>query len=134
MVSRRCNDLIELSPYLLAIGDGKPPANISIPTGYPMGNGSLPPWIITIKDQSWEQVTVRAGTFRALRIDVAGRRGSGMRGRGNYAEGRFEMSVWYAPTVKRFIKLERKAWSADTFNPEQIGDEVVQLIAYHPPS
>lgn len=128
------NDLIELSPYLLAIGDGKAPTDMSTPTGYPIGDASLPSWIITIKDRSWERVAVRAGTFRALRIDVAGKRGSGMRGRGNYAEGRFEMSVWYAPTVKRIVKLERKVWSADTFNPAEIGDDVVELLAYHPAS
>lgn len=128
------SDLIELSPYLLAVGEGKPPADISVPTGYPMGASGLPSWIIAIDERGWEQVTVGAGTFRALRIDVTGKRGQGIRGRGNDAEGRFKMSVWYAPEVKRFVRLEREVWSADTFSPQKTGDDVVELLAYRPPS
>ncbi|MGA8006547.1 MAG: hypothetical protein WCA17_10630 [Burkholderiales bacterium] len=128
------DDLVELSPYLLAINGGNVPSDIQRPTGYPRGNGSLPPWAITINNRSWERVTVHAGTFTALRIDVAGNRDHGMRGRGNEAEGRFEMTIWYAPEVKRFIKLVRKAWSADTFNPAQTEDSEVELLSYRPSS
>jgi S1-C subfamily serine protease len=128
------DDLIELSPYLLAINAGRAPTDIDVPVGYPSGGGGLPDWVITLKDRRSEDVTVPAGTFRTLRLDLAGRRTSGAHMPGRAIEGRFEMTVWYAPEVKRFVKLVRKVWSAAAFNPSQIGENVVELLDYRPPS
>ncbi|MGA8005583.1 MAG: serine protease, partial [Burkholderiales bacterium] len=128
------NDLVELSPYLLAVSGARAPADSPEPVGYPLGGGSLPGWAITLSDRGWEQVTVPAGTYRALRFDLAGHRTGRAGTRGGGTEGRFEMSVWYAPEVKRFVKLVRKVWSADAFSPSQTGEYVVELLAYRPPS
>ncbi|HEX7053770.1 MAG TPA: hypothetical protein VF211_07535, partial [Burkholderiales bacterium] len=125
------NDMIELSPYLLAINGDHAPTNIPVPVGYPLGGGSMPDWGITVEDKQWAQVTVPAGTFRALRLDIAGHRGG--RGRGNAVDGRFEMTVWYAPEVKRIVRLVRKVWSADAFSPSQTGENVIELVKYRPP-
>jgi hypothetical protein len=124
---------MELSPYLLAASAGKPPAEVSDPGGYPIGSRGLPSWIVKATVQGWDQVAVPAGTFKALRLDVKGRRSAPIGGRTSFA-GRFEMSVWYAPDVNRIVRQEHRVWSADGISPALIADEVLELAAYRPPS
>jgi len=127
------NDLIELSPYLLAANDGKAPGDVPDPQGYPSGGAGYPGFIATVTEHGWEQVTVPAGTFRALRVTVSGRRSNGFHTRAS-ATGRFEMTIWYAPEVKRFVKMVQKIWSADAFAQSLTAEDVVELRSYRPPS
>lgn len=123
----------ELAPYLLAASAGKAPADIGDPGGYPIGSPGLPSWIAKATVRGWEQVAVSAGTFRALRVDVTGRRSYPIGGRTSFA-GRFEMSVWYAQDVNRVIRQEHRVWTSDGLSPILGAHEVLELIAYRPPS
>ena len=125
------NDLIEMSPYLLAAGDGKAPEDVSPPQGYPTGGAGYPGFIVRAKVQGWEQVTVPAGTFRAQRVTVSGFRRFHTRAS---ATGKFEMTIWYAPEVKRFVKMVQKIWSADAYAPDLTAKDVVELRSYRPAS
>lgn len=127
------NALLELAPYLLAASDGKAPADVPSPTGYPVGGGGLPGWKATAQVKDWTQVTVPAGTFRALRVEVSGRRIGGYTTRTS-AAGRFKMTLWYSPDVKRIVRIEHRVWSADAFASTQTGEDVVELLSYRPPS
>jgi len=127
------NDLIEMSPYLLAAGDGEAPGDVPDPQGYPRGGAGYPDFIATVTPHGWEQVTVPAGTFRALRVTVAGRRSTNFHTRAS-ATGKFEMTIWYAPEVKRFVKMVQKIWSADAYKHVLDAEDVVELRSYRPPS
>lgn len=125
--------LVEFAPYLLAGSKGQAPTDVPSAAGYPLGGGGLPGWVVSTQVHDWEQVRVPAGTFRALRIEAVGRRSANFSARSTVT-GRFRMSVWYAPEVKRFVRLEHRVWSADAFTPTQIGEEVIELLSYQPSS
>lgn len=125
--------ITELAPYLLAASGGKVPADIGNPEGYPIGSPGLPSWLVRATVQGWEQVTVPAGNFRALRIRVAGQRSTPIGSRTSFA-GRFEMNVWYAPDVNRIVRQEQKIWTADGISPSLAADEVLELTSFRPPS
>jgi hypothetical protein len=124
-------NVTELGPYLLAASAGKAPAEIHDPGGYPIGSPGLPSWIAKAAVQGWEQVTVPAGTYRALRVDVTGRRSFPIGGRTAFA-GRFEMSVWYAQDVNRVVRQEHRVWTADGLAPILAAHEVLELLSYRP--
>lgn len=126
--------LTELAPYLIAANGGKAPADPGRVSGYPIGGAGLAPWITRTSVQDWEQVTVPAGTFRVLRVEV-----NGDRERPAFTNvsniGRFRITAWYAPEVKRFVRLEHRTWSGTISGVgQQSGDEVVELLKYVPGS
>lgn len=123
----------ELAPYLLAAFGGKVPADIGNPGGYPIGSPGLPSWLARATVLGWEQVTVPAGTYKALRVRITGQRSAPIGGRTAFA-GRFEMSVWYAPDVNRTVRQEHRVWTADGISPVLAAEEVLELLAYRPPS
>ncbi|MGA7986033.1 MAG: S1C family serine protease [Burkholderiales bacterium] len=127
------DSLIEMSPYLLAATDGKTLASVSPPEGYPSGGSGYPGFVATVTEEGWEQVTVPAGTFRALRVTVVGHRSTSFHMRASVT-GKFEMTIWYAPEVKRFVKIVQKIWSADGFAQSLTAKDVIELRAYHSPS
>jgi hypothetical protein len=59
----------------------------------------------TVTVIGWENVTVPAGTFKALNIAVISYNSSARDPRGS--RGQTATSVWYAPEVKRFVKVEQ---------------------------
>jgi S1-C subfamily serine protease len=124
--------LLEMAPYLLAASGGKAPADFATAVGYPLGGLGLPNWAISVRHQSWEQVTVPAGTFRALRIDVTGQRERPVF-TSEPITGHFKMSVWYAAEVQRFIKLRHQMWHGPASRPNrQLSDDSVELLSFRP--
>jgi len=128
------NTVVELAPYLVAANHDKAPADFPGPVGYPLGSPALPGWVVSIQVEGWEKVTVPAGTFRALRIECTGRRSAPLSSKGGLLAGRFKMNVWFAPEVKRLVRMEHKVWSADSFAPTLINDNLLELTSYRPPS
>lgn len=123
--------LVELAPYLhsvLAKNETRMWGNL---TGYPLGNAMLAPWTITVRESSQEEytVTVAAGTFKATRIDVSGRRAATLSGVGPLAHesGRFRFRAWYAPEVQRYVKLQHETW---TLGGAPSGEQLVELTSY----
>lgn len=125
--------LVELAPYLVAVNDGKDPPDFDNPSGYPRGGGGLPGWAESVEDKGWEQVTVPAGSYRALRLEVSGRRIGHFHTRAAVT-GRFHVTTWYAPAVRRVVKVERLEWSADAYASSETGDYVLELLTYRPAS
>lgn len=127
------NVLVELAPYWLSSEQAPALAETAAISGYPLGGLSQRAWRTSARVLGWDQVDVPAGRFRALRVEVSGHRA--VRGNANDTVGRFLLTVWYAPDVKRLVRLEHKAWSgAYTNRGRQIGEEVVELVSYRPPS
>jgi S1-C subfamily serine protease len=120
-------ELTEFAPYFLA-ANGEKASTIAITAaGYPVGSGN-PSWITQTEPPTWEQVTVPAGTFRALRLEI-----SGKRERSPFSPivtYRFKVRIWYAPEVQRYVRLEHMEWLSD----RQASDVVVELVKFSPPS
>ena len=76
-------------------------------------------WSVSV--QGWEDVTVPAGTFRAIRIDLK-RTNSG--GRRTVKQE----TLWYAPAVKRHVRLEEHEYVAG-YHLKHTVEELVRFVA-----
>jgi len=119
--------LTEFAPYLFAAGGEQAVRDVTDATGYPTSGDSG--WVTTSAPPVWEKVTVPAGTFRALHFVIRGHRE--VRPFSPIVVYRFEISVWYAPEVKRYVRLEHKTWLSLS---KPNSDEVVELVKFNPPS
>jgi len=121
--------IIEFAPYALARADGKLP-DIGPATGYPLGGFSE--WNVRSAMQGWESVTVAAGTFKAMRVDLSGERKQPAFTNISHTRT-FKVTIWYAPEVKRFVRLEHRAFGGSISTAGQpIGFEVTELTSFAP--
>jgi hypothetical protein len=81
------------------------------------------PW--TAKVRGWEDITVPAGTFRALRIELEN---SCYYNSVDAGMCRQTDVVWYSPLVKRHVRLERRAYK-DAYLGRNIEEELVSYTA-----
>lgn len=132
--------LLEVAPYLVAASEGNAPAELGSPFGYPLsgiafaGDAKSLAYKTRMRAGDWEEVTVPAGTYRALRYEVSGTRegqtSTGGSPLNRSAVTRFKVDVWYAPDIGRIVKLQHKAW---TFAAAPFNDDAVELLEYRPP-
>ena len=127
VVARPLSGLLvhEFSPYLAAFG------------GFPAGGGSfavsLPQpswgtqWTATATPRGTERLTLPAGSFDALRVDIYGTRFF-IRGQMDDAIDPVKLysTVWYAPAAKRVVQLTRITQAAALNELER---DQYQLIA-----
>ncbi len=131
----RDSEFVEIAPYLLSLNEGKAPEDEVRPTGYSTQNG-MPiafraDWVTSVVPHDWEEVTVPAGTYRALRYEINAKRASAaMSGAGSQQLTEFKMNVWYSPDVRRMVKLEHQVWA---FNPSPYANDEVELVEYRAP-
>jgi hypothetical protein len=121
---------IELSPYLLnAAVNGMLP---NPPTHYPL-DGSSEAFRVRVNGVVEDQVSVPAGTFKTVRVDVTGERGAsgfpGLSGglMNTMAVTRFRYTAWYSREMNRYVMVRHQQ-----FNPggSPVTDEVVQLVSH----
>jgi serine protease Do len=127
--------LLEVAPYVVAANEGKAPENLGRPVGYPFGNylfaGERPAEFKTrVRTHDWEEITVPAGTYRAIRYEVDGERDRTAGILARAATVRFKVNIWYAPEIGRIAKLQHRAWSLDS---APFSDEAVELLEYRAP-
>jgi len=122
--------LVEISPYLVASGDEGALLGSPSITGYPHGQTGLSPWRIRVTKWGWEQVSVSAGSYCALRIQIDGEREQQVFAWGQ--DGEFSIIAWYAPEVKRLVRLEHKTW--EPFSHKLNEHKVLELVSFRPPS
>jgi hypothetical protein len=111
-VYRRGADLVEFAPFAAAFQNLKP--GEPIPSVKVQGleghsawvSGDLPYRFDGGRVIGSEQVTVPAGTFDAVRVELNGRVSNLAMGGSAIVRGyaRFRQTVWYAPQVKRVVK------------------------------
>jgi hypothetical protein len=58
-----------------------------------------------VKVMGWEEVTVPAGKFRALKVESEG---SFQRADDAFVSGKARSVIWYAPEVRRWVKMTRE--------------------------
>jgi hypothetical protein len=100
--------LEEFSPFLQAFGQ--------IDRGWRKGNIPAPPeaafasgWTISASAAAEETVTVPAGSFKAIRVELSGALLGAPRTAAQQVTA-FNQRIWYAPQVKRVVKYERSSF------------------------
>lgn len=119
-------NLVEFAPYLLAKGGEGAIRNVTAVDGYP--TAATTAWDTQVNASLWEQVTVPAGSFRALHLEITGE--ATVEQTGMFRPQRYVMDVWYAPDVKRYVKLEHKVWRAGNV----IDHDEIDLVSFSPRS
>lgn len=114
---------LEFNPYFFAYdGDGRNPDPV---TGYPTGASSSS-WSTRTRVTRNVPVRVPAGNFNTLMVEIEGERAaSGEAWRRAVETGRFAVTVWYAPEVKRYVRVENRVWLG---NAQLYGDERIDLV------
>ncbi len=119
---------LEYFPFALA--GGEPPASWPAPSGYPVYATPYLEWKYAVKVGGWESVTVPAGTFRALRVEVEGSRGRDPDPFWWPKQAmRFQHTIWYAPEAKRYVKARHLAWS---MTGAPFADDAIELLEFRP--
>lgn len=118
--------LVEFAPYLSFDDAGAAPPRAE-GAGYP--DAASAGWTVSMAPRGAESVTVPAGTFTAFRVDLHGVRSfapSNTSGVHQVAHS-FDYSVWYAPDVGRYVRVQHRVWNRSF---AAIADEVVELVEY----
>lgn len=117
-------DVVELSPYLQAFAV---PQSGSAPVAMRAAQWGTE-WSATARFGVRERVTVPAGTFDAMRVNVLARRPF-LRGQMDDAidPTRLDLAAWYAPQVKRYVRLTVLS-HAEGLNP--LLRDTYELIEY----
>lgn len=117
-------DVVELAPYLQAFGA---PQAGHAPVAMPAPKWGTA-WTATARFGARERVTVPAGTFDAMRVDVLGRRPF-LRGQMDDAIDpiRLDLTAWYAPQVRRYVRLAVSSYAAG-LNP--LLRDAYELVEY----
>jgi hypothetical protein len=117
--------LVEFSPYL-SLPDPrlKTPLRMKSGSGYPSGGiAATGDWQVTMTVLPDAPVTVPAGTFQASRVEVKGVRTAPA---ATYVT-RFQITIWYAPEVKRYVRLDHRTWNSSS---ALSADEIVELVQF----
>ena len=121
----------DFSPYVQAFGDleeGKT-VRIQVPSSRWGGDGQPYPLDVTMKGE--EDITVPAGKFRARHIEIRGAaQAFGLAYGGNAAQSgavlRVIVDIWYAPSIKRYVKYVGNA----TYSNARLESSSFELISY----
>jgi hypothetical protein len=120
--------VIELAPYLR--NWAKPGSRQSAAAGYPSGPAEQ--WQVDAPQMVDEEIAVSAGKFKTVRVQVSGTLSS-FGGLGSSSDlpkpARFRYTAWYAPEIKRYVKIRHQTWNRAGATAS---DEVVQLVEYRP--
>jgi S1-C subfamily serine protease len=120
--------VVELAPYFFP-GDAAKWAIPLRPSGYP----GAPRWQVGLAQVQPDDVTVPAGAYKAIRVDVKGLAGQfgslGMSAAGSvhHLPAKFHYTSWYVPQVNRYVMARHRTWNA---SDSLIGDELIQLLEF----
>ncbi len=115
--------LLEFAPYL-RLPDSRlaAPIRLDKASGYPFGGNIPAEWQVTLAAFPEAPVTVPAGRFQASRVELKGTRGV----QSVLYPTRFLLTMWYVPEVKRYVRIDHKAWTGAAVS----ADEVVELLEF----
>jgi len=121
---------MEFSPYLGAYVDLAGQASLgSLPT--PDLDPQWRDWSSKANVVGRESVSVPAGTFDAFKIQVwSNRRQTGSAATMQVEPVRIRYIVWYAPQLKRYVRMQRTVVAA---NNSEIDADLFELVAHRVP-
>lgn len=117
----------EFSPYLNAYGGVTAQSEWQgIPT--PDINSFWTKWYSTGKVEGRESVTLPAGTYDALKLEIwSARAASGGRTQKDAEPVRIRYEIWYAAGIKRYVKMVRTTTAA---SGQRINTDTFELLDY----
>jgi hypothetical protein len=117
----------EFTPYLQAFEQLAPGQTwFGIPM--PLGAATMAPWYAQARVQGAESITVTAGTFDAIRVELtASRAGYGVAPSADTAQ--MQGAAWFSPAVKRVVRMDYNTWT-QTMLP--IDRQSYQLVSFSP--
>lgn len=121
--------MLELAPYLpIAHPPGAPGLNRKLR----LPDDAYGEWTVTMAVRVWDEVSVPAGHFRALRVIVRGYRYvyAPAGAPADSIAGRFEYTAWYAPDAGRYVKAHHLAWNVLR---APIRDDRIELVELRRP-
>jgi hypothetical protein len=120
--------LLEFNPFLEAFGGLQNPAAMSTLPAMPAEDPSHADWYSRGRIRGSESVTVPAGTFTSLKVEIDSTRqpteSVGMR---SHEPVRVVLTIWYAPEVKRTVKMVRIVWTPEGMH---LDEDTCELMRY----
>lgn len=112
---------LEFSPYFASFdwnGRKQDPA-----AGYPAGQYGE--WDTRTRVSPNVPVEVPAGRFNTLKVQIEGVRSADSSVAFRNVPARFEVTAWYSPEVKRYVRMENRLWTATSI---LVGEERIDLL------
>ena len=103
---------VEFNPFLQAFGELQPGTSwksLATPAEDPFFGS----WYSQGRVTGWDSVTVPAGTFKALRVELSSNRTAGASSAAQSVPARIHYVIWYSPEAKRTVKHVRTVYTAD---------------------
>jgi hypothetical protein len=120
--------LLEFNPFLEAFGGLQSPAAITDLPAMPPENPMYGNWSSRGRIRSSESVTVPAGTFNALKVEIDSTRAPIESAGGRSREPiRTVLTIWYAPEVKRIVKMLRVVLTPEGMH---LDEDTYELVRY----
>jgi hypothetical protein len=120
--------VIEFNPFLDAFGALPAPGTTWKRLAMPAGDSNFGNWNSQGRVLDWNTVTVPAGSFRALRVEIsATRTATGSVSMRATEAVRVHHVIWYAPDVKRTAKVVRTVYSATGLRLDEDTYELVKF-------
>ena len=117
---------VEFNPFIQAFGDLQPGSTwkLSIPVEDPFFSN----WYTHGRAGNWDSVSVPAGTFKAIRVEInSNRPATGSSAMRDKEPTRILQVIWYAPEAKRAVKLVRTVYGA---TGDRVNEDTYELVKY----
>jgi hypothetical protein len=101
------HQLVEFAPYVSQLEN--PPAlpyRIKVDSGYPKSAVSGGEWQVVLARLANAPLKVGSSSLDAQRYQLKGTRQTAN------GAGHFEVTLWYVPEAKRYVRLEQKTWNS----------------------
>jgi hypothetical protein len=117
---------VEFNPFLQAFGALQPGTTWkSLVT--PVEDPFFSDWYSQGRVTGWDSVSVPAGSFKALRVEVTSSRNVSAGSAAQGAPARIYYVIWYAPEAKRTVKHVRTVLKADG---TKLAQDTYELVKY----
>ncbi len=117
---------VEFNPFIQAFGTLQPGTTWkSLVT--PIEDPFLTNWYSHGRVIGWDSVTVPAGTFKALRVELNSNRNPSASSAAQAAPARIQYVLWYAPDAKRTVKHVRTVLTTDG---TKLAEDTYELVKY----
>jgi hypothetical protein len=117
---------VEFNPFLQTFGALQPGTTWKSLTT-PIEDPFFPDWYSQGRVIGSESVSIPAGTFTALRVELNSNRNASASSAAQTAPARIRYVIWYSPDAKRTVKHVRTVFRADG---TRIGEDTYELVKY----
>jgi hypothetical protein len=117
---------VEFNPFLQAFGALQPGTTWkSLVT--PIEDPFFPNWYSQGRVIGWDSVSVPAGSFKALRVELNSNRNASASSAAQSAPARIRYVIWYSPDAKRTVKHVRTVLTTDG---TKLAEDTYELVTY----